>query len=59
MSSLIAAAAVAQSVKHPELRSIEEVQLCKCKFNSGLGVREKNPSHAICRSVRQSTCTQK
>ena len=32
--SFLAAAAMAQSVKHPELRSLKEVQLSRCEFDS-------------------------
>ena len=55
-----AAAVVAQSVKRPESRFLKEVQLSQREFHSlsQIGVREKNPSHAICGSEGQNTCMQ-
>ena len=50
----VAAPTLAQSVKHPELRYLIEVQRSRCEFDSqsGIGVREE--SQAICGSVRQT-----
>ena len=50
----------AQSVKHPELRSLKEVQLSIVEFDSRLrhGSWGENPSHTLWGSVRQNICTQ-
>ena len=55
--SFVAAAAVAQSVKHSELRSLKEV---KRKFDSWCRHSRKgnNPRPVICGSGRRSTCMQ-
>ena len=54
---VLAAVAVAQLVKRPELRSLKEVQLNWREFDSWLRHRSWG-NKSICGSVRQNTCTQ-
>ena len=53
-------ATAAQPVKRPKFRSIEEVELSWCKFDSPTRHMsfQKIPSHAIWGSVRQATYMQ-